>query len=277
MRAGNEREDRVVGQGGGPVGEVVRLELLHRPAGGGDPALQADLGGRRPDRRPAASPESSGSRRKRSRAVGGRCPSSSTCVRAAPLPADGIAAAPEFPAGAGYLPDVDGSCASSSSSPPCWAACCPSRPRRARPGDLLRARPQPWATVNVCDTAGHPDGVGVRGWMPGAARAEGAAADASCACSTASRARLAHRPRCGLALGHRRDRPRSPPRRGRPSRSPRRAGRARSSCAAWCSSAGARPPALVAARRPARSPDAGHPGTAGADPAAPRRTTCTVH
>jgi hypothetical protein len=25
----------------------------------------------------------------------------------------------------------------------------------------------PWATVNVCDTAGHPDGIGVRGWMPG--------------------------------------------------------------------------------------------------------------
>jgi hypothetical protein len=25
----------------------------------------------------------------------------------------------------------------------------------------------PWATVNVCDTAGHPDGVGVRGFMPG--------------------------------------------------------------------------------------------------------------
>src|SRR3712207_4761867 len=25
----------------------------------------------------------------------------------------------------------------------------------------------PWATVNVCDTAGHPDGVGIRGSMPG--------------------------------------------------------------------------------------------------------------
>jgi hypothetical protein len=24
-----------------------------------------------------------------------------------------------------------------------------------------------WATVNVCDTAGHPDGVGIRGSMPG--------------------------------------------------------------------------------------------------------------
>jgi hypothetical protein len=27
--------------------------------------------------------------------------------------------------------------------------------------------PGPWATVNVCDTAGHPDGIGVRGSMPG--------------------------------------------------------------------------------------------------------------
>jgi hypothetical protein len=26
---------------------------------------------------------------------------------------------------------------------------------------------QPWATVNVCDTVGHPDGIGVRGSMPG--------------------------------------------------------------------------------------------------------------
>lgn len=25
----------------------------------------------------------------------------------------------------------------------------------------------PWATVNVCDTVGHPDGIGVRAWMPG--------------------------------------------------------------------------------------------------------------
>ena len=25
----------------------------------------------------------------------------------------------------------------------------------------------PWATVNVCDTVGHPDGVGIRGSMPG--------------------------------------------------------------------------------------------------------------
>jgi hypothetical protein len=26
---------------------------------------------------------------------------------------------------------------------------------------------QPWATVNVCDTVGHPDGIGIRGSMPG--------------------------------------------------------------------------------------------------------------
>jgi hypothetical protein len=25
----------------------------------------------------------------------------------------------------------------------------------------------PWATVNVCDTVGHPDGIGIRGSMPG--------------------------------------------------------------------------------------------------------------
>lgn len=27
--------------------------------------------------------------------------------------------------------------------------------------------PAPWATVNVCDTIGHPDGIGIRGAMPG--------------------------------------------------------------------------------------------------------------
>jgi hypothetical protein len=29
------------------------------------------------------------------------------------------------------------------------------------------AAPAPWATVNVCDTTGHPDGIGIRGSMPG--------------------------------------------------------------------------------------------------------------
>jgi hypothetical protein len=33
--------------------------------------------------------------------------------------------------------------------------------------DRSAAAPAPWATVNVCDTVGHPDGIGIRGWMPG--------------------------------------------------------------------------------------------------------------
>jgi hypothetical protein len=43
----------------------------------------------------------------------------------------------------------------------------------AAPGLAAPARdrsvpaPVPWATVNVCDTVGHPDGIGIRGWMPG--------------------------------------------------------------------------------------------------------------
>jgi hypothetical protein len=32
------------------------------------------------------------------------------------------------------------------------------------------ASPRPWATVNVCDTPGHPNAIGVRASMPGAAR-----------------------------------------------------------------------------------------------------------
>jgi hypothetical protein len=35
------------------------------------------------------------------------------------------------------------------------------------PAASAGAAPGPWATVNVCDTEGHPDGVGVRAWMPG--------------------------------------------------------------------------------------------------------------
>jgi hypothetical protein len=38
----------------------------------------------------------------------------------------------------------------------------PARERSAPARDA-----SPWATVNVCDTVGHPDGIGVRGWMPG--------------------------------------------------------------------------------------------------------------
>jgi hypothetical protein len=37
------------------------------------------------------------------------------------------------------------------------------------PGSAAPARgqPAPWATVNVCDTVGHPDGIGIRGSIPG--------------------------------------------------------------------------------------------------------------
>ena len=38
----------------------------------------------------------------------------------------------------------------------------PANDRGEPPRDVLL-----WATVNVCDTAGHPDGLGVRGSMPG--------------------------------------------------------------------------------------------------------------
>ena len=33
-----------------------------------------------------------------------------------------------------------------------------------------QAPPEPWATVNVCDTTEHPDQMGIRGSMPGVAR-----------------------------------------------------------------------------------------------------------
>jgi hypothetical protein len=43
-------------------------------------------------------------------------------------------------------------------------------PAGARPRPPAQARPaQPWATVNVCDSVGHPDSIGIRGSMPGPA------------------------------------------------------------------------------------------------------------
>src|SRR3954469_12114319 len=39
----------------------------------------------------------------------------------------------------------------------------PASAAAARPGDL-------WATVNVCDTAKHPDAIGIRASMPGTPR-----------------------------------------------------------------------------------------------------------
>ena len=37
----------------------------------------------------------------------------------------------------------------------------------ATPGLAARGDSDTWATVNVCDTVGHPDGIGIRGSMPG--------------------------------------------------------------------------------------------------------------
>jgi hypothetical protein len=37
----------------------------------------------------------------------------------------------------------------------------------ARPADSIFQNKRLWATVNVCDTVGHPDSIGIRGSMPG--------------------------------------------------------------------------------------------------------------
>src|SRR5262249_47040408 len=37
----------------------------------------------------------------------------------------------------------------------------------ARPADSIYQNKRLWATVNVCDTGGHPDSIGIRGSMPG--------------------------------------------------------------------------------------------------------------
>jgi hypothetical protein len=37
----------------------------------------------------------------------------------------------------------------------------------ARPRDSIYQNKRLWATVNVCDTVGHPDSIGIRGSMPG--------------------------------------------------------------------------------------------------------------
>ena len=48
------------------------------------------------------------------------------------------------------------------------AALVAAGPAVAAPQDAL----QPWATVNVCDTATHPNAIGVRASMPGARRTQ---------------------------------------------------------------------------------------------------------
>ena len=37
----------------------------------------------------------------------------------------------------------------------------------ARPADTIYQNKRLWATINVCDTVGHPDSIGIRGSMPG--------------------------------------------------------------------------------------------------------------
>jgi hypothetical protein len=37
----------------------------------------------------------------------------------------------------------------------------------ARPADSIYQNKRLWATINICDTVGHPDSVGIRGSMPG--------------------------------------------------------------------------------------------------------------
>jgi hypothetical protein len=43
-------------------------------------------------------------------------------------------------------------------------------PAAARPHPSILQSKKLWATVNVCDTVGHPDSFGVRGSMPGSGR-----------------------------------------------------------------------------------------------------------
>jgi hypothetical protein len=37
----------------------------------------------------------------------------------------------------------------------------------ARPADTIYQNKRLWATINICDTVGHPDSIGIRGSMPG--------------------------------------------------------------------------------------------------------------
>jgi hypothetical protein len=37
----------------------------------------------------------------------------------------------------------------------------------ARPADSIYQNKRVWATINICDTVGHPDSIGIRGSMPG--------------------------------------------------------------------------------------------------------------
>lgn len=173
--------------------------------------------------------------------------------------------------GAGYLPDVGRILRTIAVV--ALLGLLPVASATARPGDLLRAKPQPWATVNVCDTAGHPDGVGVRGWMPGAG---------------GPRAMLQMRLRLQYRRGHAwvtvrgadsrwltAGVGRAPAETGQTfTVTPPRPGRAFVLRGVvffrW------RAPNGVVLRATRKVTHAGHPGTAGADPANASSATCTV-
>jgi hypothetical protein len=145
----------------------------------------------------------------------------------------------------------------------------PAAPATAARDPLL------WATINVCDTVGHPDGVGVRGSMPGGGdrRAE-----------LFMRLQLQFQRRDGswralrsadsgfLALGRADARVRQagrtftlmPPDAGRPAFLLR----------GLVTFEWRRDDEVV--RRVRRATQAGHPGTAGADPAGFSAATCSI-
>jgi hypothetical protein len=136
---------------------------------------------------------------------------------------------------------------------------------------------QPWATVNVCDTTGYPDGVGVRGSMPGSGdRRETMFMRLEVQFLRASDGRWIRVGRGGdsgfIELGHAAVRGRQagrtftvmPPAGGRPAFVMR----------GLVTYEWRRDGAVV--RRARRLTTAGHPGTPGADPADYTAATCSV-
>ena len=134
----------------------------------------------------------------------------------------------------------------------------------------------PWATVNVCDTAGHPDGIGIRGSMPGGGpgvrlfmrfvvqyrgpggrwRPVGAGGDSGWVGAGSAGVRGTRQAGQTFTVTAARHRA------------------VRTCCAASCASSGAAGRPSSGARGPSRA--AGHPGSAGADPANYSAATCVV-
>jgi hypothetical protein len=52
-------------------------------------------------------------------------------------------------------------------APLAGAGAASARVTASEPGSTVYASKLLWTTINVCDTAGHPDGIGIRGSMPG--------------------------------------------------------------------------------------------------------------